>query len=449
MLPPSLPGLPILGNMLEFRRDPVACIRAAYSRLGPIFALRLGPKQVVVMIGPEYHRLFFKESDRSLTTPEVYYFLTPMFGEVLGACPFHDYKAQRRAISRFFARDVLDRHVEVMLRETEAFAEALGQSGEFELWQAAEHLALTIAAKAVLGADFWKEPGADFCTLFRDIAGGMDYILPSNLPLPRFLRRNAARRKLVDHIGQLVERRRRPGGAIDDLFQHFVDAQGADGSPLRPETVAGLAMIMVHGAYETVAAQACWCLIDLIVRPQLLDDVLREQQIVLGGDGTLTAEALDKLVLLRSCIQETMRLRPAATVVCRYAAKSVTAGPYTIPVGSLVMICPGAAHRLPDLFPEPDVFRADRFQNDPSCGDRHNFVTFGGGQHGCLGADFTLAEISILLTTFLRRFTLRLTTPYPQPDYALSVTRPKPPCIVRYATRCPVSAPISAESAAA
>jgi sterol 14-demethylase len=442
MLPPLVPGLPLVGNMPEFRRDPVKCIRAAHARHGPVFTLRLGPKRVVVMVGPQYHRLFYRETDRSLSTPEVYRFLIPMFGKVLGACPFAEYREHRRAIAPFFGKDFMAQHVGIMANETEALVAKLGPTGEFELWDVLEHLALTIAGKAVLGTALWTTPNADFGALFRQIARGMDYILPPNLPLPRFIRRNRARKALCARIKPHILRRRQGNGADNDLFQRLAEATDAEGRPLPLNTVAGLTLIMIHGAYETVAAQACWCLIHLLNRPEARRGIREEQDRVWDGMAPLTDATLERLPRLRSAVLESMRLRPAATVVCRYAAAPLQVGIYTIPVGSLVMLCPGVAHGLAEVFQDPAAYIADRFIDATL--DSNDFVTFGGGMHRCMGSEFAIAEIMIMVLMLLRRFELVLDTPDPPPDYRMSVTRPASPCNVKYLAREPAKPPVAA-----
>jgi sterol 14-demethylase len=323
-----------------------------------------------------------------------------------------------------------------MADETETLVRSLGERGEFELWETAEHLALTIAAKAVLGADFWSRSGPDFYGLFRDIARGMDYILPPNLPLPRFLRRNRARKQLYAAIKPLILQRRQQSDSFDDLFQSFALATYADGTLLPIDTVVGLILIMIHGAYETVAAQASWCLIDLISRPGVRDEILAEMRdAALDGAGEITAAGLARLPLLKSVVQESARLRPAATVVCRYSAAPLTVAGYTIAPGALVMICPGVAHRLPEVFMEPDAFVADRFLN--ASFDPEQYLTFGGGLHRCMGSDFAIAEIMVISAALLRRYDLGLETALPEPNYDMSVTRPAPPCKVSYRFRKP------------
>jgi sterol 14-demethylase len=223
----------------------------------------------------------------------------------------------------------------------------------------------------------------------------------------------------------------------DDFFQRLAEATDEDGLPLLVDTVVGLTLIMIHGAYETVAAQACWCLLDLIRRPQLLRKILAEQRLAWDHAPTVTPETLTRLPQLRAAVQESMRMRPAATVVCRHAAAPLRVGPYTIPPGSLVMICPSVAHRLPEVFSDPNLYLPERFLQ--ASFDACSFVTFGGGSHRCLGFDFAISEIMVLLTIFISRFELHLVTPDPAPDYAISVTRPAAPCIIRYAARVAAS----------
>ena len=49
-LPPAMPGLPLLGNLLEYRRDHLAVFQRAFDTLGPVFSIRLGPQKAVVRL---------------------------------------------------------------------------------------------------------------------------------------------------------------------------------------------------------------------------------------------------------------------------------------------------------------------------------------------------------------------------------------------------------------
>ncbi|MDX1695244.1 MAG: cytochrome P450, partial [Ketobacteraceae bacterium] len=55
--------LPVIGHSLEFLSDPHKVIRRGYREHGLIFTLDLGLRKAVVMLGPDYHKFFFKETD--------------------------------------------------------------------------------------------------------------------------------------------------------------------------------------------------------------------------------------------------------------------------------------------------------------------------------------------------------------------------------------------------
>jgi sterol 14alpha-demethylase len=128
--PPALPGLPILGNLLEFNRDRYGLLQRGYDTLGPIFSLRLGPKRAAVLIGPHYHQRFFDETDHTLSMGQAYKFLVPMFGEPVGvtAAP-EDYREQRPIFLELFKSAHMEGYVQVMVQEVQAWLATLGDSG--------------------------------------------------------------------------------------------------------------------------------------------------------------------------------------------------------------------------------------------------------------------------------------------------------------------------------
>jgi cytochrome P450 len=78
--------------------------------------------------------------------------------------------------------------------------------------------------------------------------------------------------------------------------------------------------------------------------------------------------------------------------------------PYTLagfdlPSGTTVGACIYLAHRNPEIYPEPEVFRPERFLGmtpDPT-----TWLPFGGGIRRCIGAQFATYEMKIVLGTML------------------------------------------------
>src|SRR5439155_21846506 len=70
--------------------------------------------------------------------------------------------------------------------------------------------------------------------------------------------------------------------------------------------------------------------------------------------------------------------------------------PETMVVVNIYMV-----QRRPDVYPEPERFRPERFleQKPP----KYTWIPFGGGERGCFGASLALAEMNIVSRTILRR----------------------------------------------
>jgi unspecific monooxygenase len=61
-------------------------------------------------------------------------------------------------------------------------------------------------------------------------------------------------------------------------------------------------------------------------------------------------------------------------------------------------------HRRPDLYPEPEKFRPERFLERKYAG--HEWFPFGGGNRTCLGMAFALYEMKVVLATLFSQVSL-------------------------------------------
>jgi cytochrome P450 len=76
-----------------------------------------------------------------------------------------------------------------------------------------------------------------------------------------------------------------------------------------------------------------------------------------------------------------------------------------------------ASHRLPDVFPDPDAFRPERFAPAAKKAiPKGAYVPFGGGPRTCIGMRFGQLEIRTIATAMLSRFSYELA-----PGYRLKV----------------------------
>jgi sterol 14-demethylase len=437
--PPAVPGDPLLGNLRAYRSDHLSVFRAGYEAHGPVFSIRLAFQRAVVLIGPEYHRWFFREVDRTLSVPELYEFVVPMFGRVLNAV--EDQQIRRRQLALLhtaFKGERMSAHVGVMADETAAWLDALGDDGSFELYDGFSKLAMNIAASAFVGPEV-RARMSEFAPLFADLARGMDFVLPPNLPLPRFIRRDRARAALTAMIAPAIAAREREPGGRDDLLQAVLDLRRDEATGLDDEaTVAGFTLATLFTGYLTTAAQACWVVIQLLQHPRYLARVRAEIASQLpGSPSTLDRSDLGRLEVLERAIKESQRMHPVMSHYARYNRRAYTIDGFDVPAGWMTMLCPAVAHRLREVFEEPDAYDPDRFApgRDPEAHHPYALIGFSAGVYRCPGAGFGINEIKCIVAQLLARYELELEQQRPRPSFDMGVIRPAPPCRVRYARR--------------
>ena len=97
-----------------------------------------------------------------------------------------------------------------------------------------------------------------------------------------------------------------------------------------------------------------------------------------------------------------------------------------VPAGTLAVISPWLLHRNPKSWPDPSEFRPERFLGDTGTEARPDYVPFGLGPRLCIGREFALAELTILLAVLLRDHAVELPSGWKRPERNAYVTlRPR------------------------
>jgi cytochrome P450 len=113
-------------------------------------------------------------------------------------------------------------------------------------------------------------------------------------------------------------------------------------------------------------------------------------------------------------IHEVLRLYPAAYLFAREAIVEDVLDGYRIPARTLIFISPFIGHRDPKYWPDPERFDPERFTPEQVAGrPRHVYYPFGEGPHVCIGNNFALMEMQLILAMALQRFRLRLLPGHP------------------------------------
>jgi sterol 14-demethylase len=432
--PPVLSGPPVIGHLLQFQKDRTGFFRRGYETLGPVFGFRLGAQPAAALIGPEYQQVFFMETDNKLSMHKTYRFLAAMFGEVALTAPPQVYQRQRPVLHAPFKREKMRRYIEIMQEEVQAWLDGLGECGELELTGEMIRLVQNVAGHALMGADFHHRMGREFWDQYKVLSQGLDPVLPPNLPLPKFYRRDRAKAKLRALLEPVIAERRLNPEGYDDFLQEFVNARYADGTPVEDEVMLSLILGLMFAGHETTAGQAAWSIIQLIQNPWYLDRVREELERELPPEGIdMDGDVLRALEHVEWAVRETERMRPSVDLLLRYVEEEIEAGDYRIPAGWVVFVSPAVAHRLPEWFGDPECYDPLRFAPGREEDRRHRFalIGFGGGTHKCTGMNFAYNEMKIILALLFQQYDLELVTGEPRVLSGAGASRPSP-TIVRY-----------------
>src|SRR5262249_51889471 len=143
-----------------------------------------------------------------------------------------------------------------------------------------------------------------------------------------------------------------------------------------------------------------------------------ELESVLHGDAPTIAQ-LERLPLLDRVLKESLRVLPPVPFVPRFTTAPSQVGSHTVPANVMVIPSMYVTHHMPEIYPEPERFNPDRWSAiEPS---PFEFLPFGAGPHVCVGYNFALTELKIVLPMILQRYRLAL-APDAQIDRYVHVT---------------------------
>lgn len=124
-------------------------------------------------------------------------------------------------------------------------------------------------------------------------------------------------------------------------------------------------------------------------------------------------------------IQEAMRLFPPAAFVSREALERTQIGHVDVPKGVCIWSLIPTLHRDPDIWgPDAHVFHPERFANGvtKACKSPQAYVPFGVGARSCLGRNFAMAQLKVVISLITSNFTYSLSPNYQHsPAYRMVV----------------------------
>jgi len=168
----------------------------------------------------------------------------------------------------------------------------------------------------------------------------------------------------------------------------------------------------------------------MATRPDLTAKIREELDTVLGPDpnAKIDSENSGRLLYLTAFIKEVMRMHPVSPEFARRLTADAVIGGYNIPKGTTLLLATIAQHHDPQIWDQPTVFNPDRFfhsANKDAAGTSRVYFPFGYGKRTCIGQNFALLEMRLILATLIRNFNFALLPMEPLTVEHKIIYRPK------------------------
>jgi len=414
-LPPG-PRSPALWQSLRYLVRPDELFDECYRHYGDIFTLRLvGSGTWVFVASPTLARELFTASPEVLQAGVMNYSVWGAIGggNTVFMLDGSKHLERRRLMLPPFNGENLLARIEDMSEVTERVISSWPDDRTFPLQPEMQRITLGVLVRTTFGRKIESENGE----LMKLLVRVTDEVVGSWLLLAPALQVDWGRYSPWGRILSLiketdtalfdeVDRRRRTGDRDTDVLSMLLDARDESGKALEDSHIRDELVTMVMTGHDTTETELTWAFELILSHPHVLAKVREELELVIG-DRVVNIDDLPKLKYLEAAINEALRIRPLAPhVAFRRLAKPYEIGGHYLPAGTIVSNAVRLLHRRPDLYENPLEFNPDRFMTDKV--DPHKFAPFGGGTRRCLGMQFALWEMKVVLAMVLRRFDLAL-----------------------------------------
>ena len=426
----------LFGSGYLLKKDPLNQINHFIKKYGDIFSLSVPMHKVAIVSTPEFARYILLDNNKNYTKSLAYDLLRILLGNGLLTSEGDFWKKQRKLIQPAFHKRKLEELAAMMLACAEQTAdkfEKYASTGEdFNMLPEMTALTLEVISKAIFsaGVDDKADLVGKQITLLNEYMMekiNRPFRLPAIIPTPFNVKERKALKILDDIIYDIIDNRRKEGVSKNDLLSLLMDArdeetgESMDNKQLRDE----LMTIFVAGN-ETSSNALTWTFYLLSQNPDAQEKMIREIDAKLDAGLVLGFNTVNEFHYVRQVIEESMRLFPPVWSIGRRTIEDDEIGGYRIEKQTNVLIPLIYLHRSEKYWEEPTKFKPERFAPEiRNSIDRYIYFPFGGGPRLCIGNNFAMLEMQLILIVLYKRFRFKLQPGFKVEAEPIVTLRPK------------------------
>ena len=234
-LPPGPRGRWPVGSLPEFGRDILGFLTRCAGEYGDIVHFRLGRRPAYLLNRPDLIEQVLVDKQGTFIKHSFFWrHARRLFGQGLLTSEGEHWRRQHRLIAPAFRPERLERYAPVIVERTEAMLRGWRSEGPRDLLPEMGQLTLGIVARVL----FDLELSGDVERLGRAVDRGIQALarrfqsviaFPEWLPTPANRAFLASIREFDTLVAAMIERRRRSGGAGEDLLSRMMQARDEEG----------------------------------------------------------------------------------------------------------------------------------------------------------------------------------------------------------------------------
>ncbi|KAM9100814.1 cytochrome P450 4F11-like [Sarcophilus harrisii] len=403
-----------------------------------IFLMWMGPfYPLVILCHPDYIQPLTSASVYIAPKDKLFYgFLKPWLGDGLLLSEGDKWKRHRHLLTPAFHFDILKSYVKIFSQSTNIMHEkwkhlCARSSNHLDMFKHISLMTLDSLQKCIFSynSDCQEKPNSYISAILELSAlvanrnkhlllywNGLYYLTSQGRHFSRACRLVhdfseaviQARRHILDTYGPEAYFSDKGKGKIMDFIDILLLAKDEDGKPLSDKDIQAEADTFMFEGYDTTASGISWVLYNLAQHQEHQDHCRQEIQELLRGrqPNEIKWDDLSQMPFLSMCIKESLRLYPPVVTVVRCCTKDIQLPDgHIIPKGISCLVNIFGTHHNPTVWTNPEVFNPYRFDsNNSQKMSPLAFMPFSAGPRNCIGKNFAMAEMKVVLALTLLHF---------------------------------------------
>lgn len=442
----TVPSVAVLGNTYLFRGDGTpAGIFATFTRFHRTYGNDLISQSLFNQPNLSVTSAKVVEQvlqARTIKKSIIYEFMKPWLNEGLITALGKKWAQRRRIITPAFHFKILEEFLLIFNQRTEVFADKLrGQvgKGDFNIYEYVTLCTLDIISESAMGVKLNAQDDPDSAYVqavkeMSDIIFRRLFSLLREYKIAFQLSKAAEHQKktldvlhnftdsvILQRKAQLDDERsrektqqkleesdiygKRKMTLMDILLNVSVEGHALSNSDIREEVDT-----FMFAGHDTTTSCISFSAYHIAQNPAVQQKLYDEMVQVIGKDfkhAELTYSVLQELKYLDMTIKEVLRIHPSVPIIGRKTTSDMVIDGQTMPAGVDIAVLIYAMHNNPEVFPDPEKFDPERF-NEENSSKRHpySYIPFSAGARNCIGQKYALLEVKATLVKLLGNYQL-------------------------------------------